>query len=202
MKNIIFLLLVALSHQVFGQNLEIGIAGGGNFARYKKETFVGIGHAAHARVMLNRTFMQFGAGIESYSLKAKREAWVPNYNTGALEAHEQIVYYASPYIGLNLYFNGKAGKDKWYFYYGATAGYVIGQGGGKSAEPDPVTGGVRIDEYKKSVSGYNVGIQWGYVLAPFKRLGFSSELALRYAGMNTAKGVLFFPATVGIRYKL
>lgn len=201
MKYTLLLTAIILTHAAAAQKIEAGLNAGINYNTndYLKKK---IGYSAMGKIIINVGKIQFGAGIEAYSILGKQTKNVPDYKTGKFVESEHVTYIAAPYTAFNLYFNGRSNMVNSYFYYGVTAGGVLAQAGSKGLAANPNTFELQEYKSKNSISGYNVGAQIGIVTYPFKRIGFSGEAAVRYAGFSNATSTLFFPLTVGVRYRL
>lgn len=224
MKKLLFLVLL-IPAGAMAQLIEVGVHGGlVPYSKYKAADQPATSwslnkesqktYTAGGRIGLNFARMQLGIGADYQSIMYKTTA------TGSSPANVVQVGniendIASSFIAGYLFLNRAFQAGGGYFYLGVCGGYAMTN----MSSFDVVDDGINAPTLSEKVAkakGFMGGGQIGYVMGIARRVGFSLELGLRYAELDSDypkqgstatnylyKNTLFYmPTQVGFRFQL
>jgi hypothetical protein len=224
MKKLL-LLLSLLPVSASAQLIEVGFNGGiiphskyqwadasANTWDLKKESQKT--YTAGGRIGLNFASMQLGVMCDYQSIMYKSSA------TGTSPANPVQVNniendIATSFIATCLYLNKAFQAGGGYFYIGVAGGYAVANMSSFDVMDDGIIA-PWLNERTAKAKGFMGGGQVGYVMGIARRVGFSLEVGLRYAELNSDypkqgsvatnylyKNTLFYvPTQVGFRFQL
>lgn len=218
----LFTLLVMLPVCAYAQRFEIGIGAGASINgqptenMYYKGDVINPNYAASAIAVVNVNRWQFGANLQELGLSRKSNEAFPFYKGGTVGGDGKAFVYGKFTTSLSAIANYKLldGKRS-YVYAGAAIGGVITRQ--DKNKPMSTTEVTLTHQYKAPDGGIGVvgGLQLGYTYILTHRLSLNAEFAPRYYQLfygaqapevkpkeNLHYGILAYPLTVGIRFRM